>query len=153
MLAHARVQELHGVTVRQAIVGGLIDLPHPAAADPADDAVRPPDQRTWLYTGHHWRPDCNGVERQVSTTCARRVESRSNTYVWAKTYVHVGRSSADYRGQRSRRSLSGRRPPGGLAALMKPVARDLSALILLVAGAFGCGSPGAGGAGGGPGGA
>src|SRR3954463_15473548 len=56
MLADARVEELHGVTVGQAIVGGLIDLAHPAAADPADDAVRPPDQRTWLYTGHHCRP-------------------------------------------------------------------------------------------------
>src|SRR3954470_9563556 len=97
MLADARVEELHGLAVPRAIVVGLRDLPHPAAADPADDAVRPPDQRTWLYTGHHCRPDCNGVERQVSTKCASCVESRSNTYLWAKTHVHVRPSSADYR--------------------------------------------------------
>src|SRR3954470_15306812 len=97
MLAHARMEELHGVTVGQAIVRGLVDLAHAAAADPTDDAIRPPDQRTWLYTGHHCRPDCNGVERQVSTKCARRVESRSSTYLWAKTHVHLAHPSADYR--------------------------------------------------------
>ena len=54
MIAHARVEELHGVAVRQARVGRLVDLAHPAAADAAHDAVRAAQQRTWLYIGHHW---------------------------------------------------------------------------------------------------
>jgi endo-1,4-beta-xylanase len=73
---------------------------------------------------------------------------RSKTYLWVKTHVHIGRSSADDWNIGRARRIGPIVPPGGLATLINPVARGLSALILLIGGGFACGPAGGGGAGG-----
>ena len=95
VIAHARVEELHRVPVCQARVGRLVDLTHAAAADPANDAVRASQQRTWLYIVGH---GCQGIlmglpagiqrsplmSQQVSpaSPCMQKHTYRSDAELW-----------------------------------------------------------------------
>src|SRR5260221_1232352 len=124
MVAHAGMKKLHRVAVGQTFVGGLVDLAHAAASDAADDAVRAAQQRTWLYTRRHCRPDSSGGREPVSTT---RVDDRSDTRLTCRQ-IHTFQNGADS-GEisRSASAVAHRRPGRGSSDRMNRVARELSA--------------------------
>jgi hypothetical protein len=45
----------------ETLVRRLVDLTHAAAADAPHDSVGAAEQRAWLYTRRHCRPDSNGL--------------------------------------------------------------------------------------------